>query len=296
LLQKTLKTGSSVFGVSKSSQKELENILQNTLPESKTKAEDINQLLNLADDGGEAFLNVLTALIQALDEGPEALKKALEASKLDAEANKARTEALKKSSESINAHISTMQKNIAVQNLLAQTLDVTAESFRTIAADINIARQFTQPAATLEQVIGADKTPSRTLRAQSDTALIEENLRSGISSAGIDLKDNIRGIFQKPFQEQRDKLTGELSKTNITGTPKDIETETAKIIDKYKPLFEENDQANQNLEKYLSEFVTGQKSQEQLLDALRNEMSNLGIDTTQASNEVESSETDLFKS
>jgi TP901 family phage tail tape measure protein len=287
LLQKTLKTGSSVFGVSKSSQKELENILQNTLPESKTKAEDINQLLNLADDGGEAFLNVLTALIQALDEGPEALKKALEASKLDAEANKARTEALKKSSESINAHISTMQKNIAVQNLLAQTLDVTAESFRTIAADINIARQFTQPAAALEQVIGADKTPSRTLRSQSDIALIEEDLRSGISSAGIDLKDNIRGIFQKPFQEQRDKLTGELSKTNITGTPKDIETETAKIIDKYKPLFEENDQANQNLEKYLSEFVTGQKSQEQLLDALRNEMSNLGIDTTQASNEVE---------
>jgi TP901 family phage tail tape measure protein len=290
LLQKTLKEGSSVFGVPQSRQKELENILQNVLPESKTKAEDINQLLNLADDGGEAFLNVLTSLIKALDEGPEALQKALEAAKLDAEANKARTEALKKSSDAINATISTIQKNIAVQNLLAQTLDVTAESFRSIAADINIAKQFTQPADALEQVIGSDKAPSRSLRAQSDIALIQENLRSGISSAGIDLKDNIRSIFQKPFQEQRDKLTEELSKTNVTGTPADIETKTAEIIDQYKPLFEQNDQANQNLEKYLSDFINGQTSQEQLLESLRTEMVNVGIDITKNTpilNEVE---------
>jgi hypothetical protein len=271
-------------------QDELKKTLQKSIPESETKSEDIDTLLSIADDDLEAFSNVLGVLIKTLDEGPEALKKSLEAAKLDAEANKARTEALKRSSEAINATISTIQKNIAVQNLLARTLDVTSESFRSIGADTNIARKFTQPAQALENVIGVDKAPAMALRAQSDVAIVEESLRSGMGGAGIELKDTIRGIFQKPLEDKRAELTSQLSQTNMTGSPEEIERKTSELTDQYKPLAEQNDKASQNLEKYLSQFVSGQMSQEQLLNQLSNEMKSVGIDVakgTQASNEVE---------
>ena len=134
------------------------------------------------------------------------------------------------------------------------------------------------------------KPPARALRAQSDVAIVEESLRSGMAGAGIELKDTIRGIFQKPFEDKRAELTNQLSQTNMKGTPEEIERKTSELRAQYQPLAEQNDKASENLEKYLSQFVSGQMSQEQLLNQLNNEMKGVGIDVnkgTQASNEVE---------
>jgi TP901 family phage tail tape measure protein len=212
------------------------------------------------------------------------------------EYNTAMTESRKK----IDATISSLNKNIEVQNLFKRAFDTTAESLRSVAADINIARQFTQPAETLETVIGADKTPSRKLRAQSDVAVIQEKQRSAISGFGIDFKDTIRKILQKPFEENFAKISENLNTQNSKVDPENItgsiNTITDNLISQSMGEYQNLTSVMKGVENYMGQFVNGQISTQQLLEQSKNELSQVGIDVTkgsQASDAIEKAVAEL---
>ena len=215
--------------------------------------------------------------------------------KSDAESKgiiEARTRTLQKERKAIDSTIASLQKNIGLQNLLAKTLDTTAESFRSIGADINIARKFTQPADILESIVGTTAKPAMQARAKSDVALIEEQKRSGLSTAGIDFKENLRSILQKPFEEKIGTIVGKLGEKGgaLEGTPADIIKQSDKIQSEARGEAQKMTQATLNVEALMSQFVNGQVSSEKLLDSVRSELKNAGIEITrgtQASNEVE---------
>lgn len=291
LLDKGLQPGpfSSVF---KGFQNDFGNILEGIIPDSKTKAEDINQLLKLADDDIGAFSNVLKVLIQALSEGPEALKKALDAAQLDAAANEKRTAALKKAGAAIDATINSIQKNISVQNLLRATLDNTAESFRSLSSDLKISQKFTQPAETLESLIGTTAAPAMALRAQSDTEIIRAQERTGLATAGLDLKNEIRNILGKPFQENLNKIISKLQSESgaLKGSPGEIIAQSDIYRTEASTEQKKLTEVIQNTEGLMRDFINKQITQEKLLDGIRTELKTVGIEAErgkEASNEIE---------
>lgn len=208
--------------------------------------------------------------------------------------------AMAESRKKIDATISSIQKNIDVQNLFKKAFDNTAESLRSLSADINIAREFTQPAATLETVIGSDKDPSRKLRAQSDVALIQEQERSAIGGFGIDFKDTVRGILQKPFQENFAKISENLNTENSKVDPENItgsiNTMTGELISQSTSEYQNLTSVMKSIEGYMGQFVNRQISTEQLLEQSKNELSSVGIDISkgsQASDAVEKAVAEL---
>ncbi len=206
--------------------------------------------------------------------------------------NKRVADAQKKARTVIDATISSIQKNISVQNLLKSTLGNTAESFRSLSADLNISKELTQPAQVLESLIGTTAKPAMGLRAQSDTAIIKEQQRTGLATAGLDLKTEIRDILGKPFQENLNKIIEKLGteRGNLTGAPEEIKTRTAVLGSEAKTEQAKLTQVMQNTEGLMKDFINGQTTSEKLLDGVRTELGKVGINTergTVVSNQIE---------
>jgi TP901 family phage tail tape measure protein len=259
----------------------------------------IEQLTKRLDNltGEEEVKKAITEIIAVLRSGSvEAREKNVQADTSEKEGREEREKRVRVAKEeqaAINGTISEIQKNIAIQNLWRSSLDNLNENMRGFFNNLKIEQQLTQPRQTLEDIIGADKAPVRRLAAQEGLAGIQENQRAGISGVAIGFKDNVRSILEKPFQENIDKLIADLKTTGgaFANRPEeDIRKDSKEVQDKSREQFSLLNQTMGQVEGYMSQFVTGQISTQQLLEQSRAALSGVGIDVsrgTQASNDIE---------
>jgi TP901 family phage tail tape measure protein len=207
------------------------------------------------------------------------------------DAQNLKNETLKNEKAAIDATISTIQKNIAVNNLLSSTLDSVGENLRGFYENLKIEQELTRPREALESIIGSDKSPTMRLAGQEGLAKIREEERSGTSAAGLDLKNSIRDILQKPFQENIDKLIEDLNKKSggLDSAPS-ITAESQEVRDKAEQQRNQLNSVMKNVEGLMGQFVSRQIDTQQLLELSKEELSKVGIDInrgTQASNDIE---------
>ena len=184
----------------------------------------------------------------------------------------------------IDAQISALDTNVAIQNLLTSTLEVTGESFRNIAADIKNA-QLAAKAGILEKITGAETSPAMKLRAESDLSVLKDSERSTKAVSGIEFKDELRGILEQPFQQNIDKLLGDLGSTKdgFKGSGDEIKTQTTDIISSTSSEYAKLQQVMSSMEGLMGDFLSGQASSEQLLAGAESELKKVGIETGRGS-------------
>jgi TP901 family phage tail tape measure protein len=184
----------------------------------------------------------------------------------------------------IDAQISALDKNVAIQNLLTRSLEVTGESFRSFAADIQNA-ELDAKASTLERIVGSETTPAMQLRAQSNIAGLNEQKRATEAASGIEFKEELRGILEQPFQENIDKLLGDLgtTKDGFKGDKDEIKKQTTDIVNNTKSEYLKLQQVMSSMEGLMQDFLSGQASSEQLLEGAEAELKKVGIETGRGS-------------
>jgi TP901 family phage tail tape measure protein len=252
-----------------------------------------NEISNLfPEDQASAIKQILTGLKSGTLTAREKNVTALDQEKIGAQDLKDRALAAKQEKAAIETTISSIQKYIAVQNLLKSTLENVSESLRGFYENLKIEQQLTKPREVLESIIGNDKAPVLRLASREGLANIAETERAGISAAGIDLKTTFRDILQKPFQENINKLVENLNSTSgsLDGSPKTIREESKTARDKSLQQQELLNKVMQNVEGLMSQFLSKQITISQLLESSKTELSKVGIDVnrgTQASNDIE---------
>lgn len=254
-----------------------------------------NTLKEIAAEDPEAAFQLLRAQIVYLKKDTADFIK--DSAALQA-AEKERQDILKQEQAAIDATVSSIQKNIAVQNLWKSAIDNINESIRSFSEDLKITQTLTQPREVLGGLIGEDKTPTRRLAAQEGLARIDATTRSGLATSGIDFKETFRGITQEPFQENIDKIVKKLGEQGgaLAGEPEDIIKQSTKFQSEAKAEEQKLLKATENMEAYLSKFISGQMSTNQLLEASKQELGNVGIDInrgSQASDSIEKAVAEL---
>jgi TP901 family phage tail tape measure protein len=207
-------------------------------------------------------------------------------------------ENVKKASAAIDAASSRLEKNVAIQNLFKSALENLQENMRSFSQNLQIEQTLTQPREVLSNLIGADKDPTRRLAAQEGLAGIRETERSGLATAGLELKGTIREILQKPFQENINKLRENLglTKEGFKGDSTQIESQTSEMINQTATEYQNLNSVMEGVEGYMDQFVKGQISTQQLLEQSKNELSKVGIDISkgsQASDSIEKAVAEL---
>jgi TP901 family phage tail tape measure protein len=205
---------------------------------------------------------------------------------------------VKKASDAIDAASSSLEKSVAIQNLFKSAFENLQENIRGFSQNLQIEQKLTQPREVLSNLIGEDKGPTRRLAAQEGLATIKETERSGRATAGIDFKGTVREILQKPFQENINKLRENLGQTKegFKGDSDQIGTQTNDIINQTTTEYQKLNSVMQSVEGYMSQFVSGQISTQQLLEQSRAELSGVGIDVSrgsQASDAIEKAVAEL---
>jgi TP901 family phage tail tape measure protein len=279
--------------ITQADQESLRNLLNDLLPEDlEGKAGIIEETIRKASASTEQWTITTNVLASSVLEATKKTEKGIELSKaVDSsvdESNKARTQEL----AAIDATISTIQKNIAVNNLLASTLDSVGENLRGFYENLKIEQELTKPREVLESIIGADASPVRRLAAREGLAKIEEERKATSNAAALDLKNAIRDILQKPFQENIDKLVEDLGKKGgaLQGSPEKIIKESKLFQDQAKKQRDQLNSVMVNVEGLMGQFLNKQIDITQLLEASRDELSKVGINVsrgTQASNDIE---------
>jgi|688.fasta_scaffold03654_13 TP901 family phage tail tape measure protein len=205
---------------------------------------------------------------------------------------------VKKASDAIDAASSSLEKNVAIQNLFKTAFENLQENVRSFSQNLKIEQTLTRPREVLGSLIGEDKDPTRRLAAQEGLANIRETERSGIAGIGLEFKGTVRDILQKPFQENINKLRENLGQTKegFKGDSDQIGTQTTDIINQTTTEYQKLNSVMQSVEGYMSQFVSGQISTQQLLEQSRAELSGVGIDVSrgsQASDAIEKAVAEL---
>jgi TP901 family phage tail tape measure protein len=277
---------------------ELRNILNQVIPESETKADQINAILATASQGPESLKNVIGDLINTYGEEARAIQNVIDIRDAEKQRITEETAARQKAQTAIDATISSIQKNIAVQNLWKSSLENITESLRSFGTDFQIGEQLTNPRATLENIIGGDADPVRRLTAQENLAKINAGTQTGLATAGINFKDALRSSIEAPFQENLNNIIKKLGESGgaLEGSPTDIIQQSKEFQNQALKEQENLSKAMGNVEGLMSKFISGQLSSQQLLEASRTELSNVGIDInrgTKVSDEIEKAVAEL---
>ncbi|MEY4342375.1 MAG: hypothetical protein RL736_165 [Pseudomonadota bacterium] len=269
---------------------DLEGILKNIIPESETKAQDINQLLNLADDDLISFSNVLKELIRALNEGPEALKNALDAALLDATANEARNDVLKKSTDAVNATINSIQKNIAVQNLWRSAIDNLNEGALSFENNLKIADKFTNKQNLVESVVGTGSDFGRKLEIGGELATIAESQRSALAGSAIELKNSVRSALEDVSQENQNKIIEKLRNSLASPSQKGADAIQSNTEQKTSEILQEEQKLSQtiaSIESLVSDVTSGLDSGE-FLKGIGSSIASFGLGSnSEITNKIE---------
>ncbi len=249
-----------------------------------------------AEDQKSAVQSIISILRLGLSGAREKNVQAVESEASGRAERESRAQALKEEQIAISATVAAIQKNIAIQNLWRSSLENLNENLRGFFNNLKIEQELTQPKNILQDLIGSDADPTRKLALQEGVATINESQRSASATSGINFKQSVRGILEKPFQENLDKITGNLNAQQFSGTEKDIRAESQNVQNKSLEQFGLLNQTMKTVEGLMSEFVAGQISTEQLLEQSKAALSGVGIDVsrgTQASNDIEKAVAEL---
>jgi TP901 family phage tail tape measure protein len=270
---------------------QLREALNNLFPEFEGKVDFVEQTIRKATASGGAWSTTIDALTEGIINQTNRTQEGIQLTNAQKDAFQKANEARKEEQKAIDATISTIQKNIAVNNLLLSTLDRAGENLRGFYENLKIEQQLTRPREALESIIGSDKSPTMRLAGQEGLAKIREEERSGTSAAGLDLKNSIRDILQKPFQENIDKLVQDLSKagSGLQGSEETIRKDSLEVQNKAEQQRNQLNSVMKNVEGLMGQFVSRQIDTQQLLELSKEELSKVGVDITrgtQASNDI----------
>lgn len=287
-----------LINIPKGDTESLRKALEEIIPEYEGRTDYINQVIREATAGTATWGLKIGALSEGFIEANNQTKNGNKLAKERSQAEKETAAAQKQAQTAINATIESIQKNIAIQNLWRSAIDNLGENIKAFSENLRIEQELTQPRQVLENIIGADKTPVRSLAAQEGIAGIQESQRSALAGSAIGFKENVRGILEKPFQENLDNIVKKLGESSgaLQGKPKDIIKQSDQYQSEANQQFSLLNQAISQVEGYMAEFVSGQISTQQLLEQSRTALSGVGIDVsrgTQASNDIEKAVAEL---
>ena len=274
---------------------DLRKFLEST---GKFDASNIEQFVVQAQQGDKAFEGTVSRINESIATTRNEAISTVDALAKATAKQKEYLENVKKASAAIDAASSSLEKRVAIENLFKSAIENLQENMRGFSQNLKIEQTLTRPREVLGSLIGEDKDPTRRLAAQEGLATIRETQRSSMAGAGIEFKGTLRDILQKPFQENIDKLKENLGQTKegFKGDSGQIGTQTTDIINKTTAEYQKLNSVMGSVEGYMAQFVSGQISTQQLLEASRSELAGVGIDVSrgsQASDAIEKAVAEL---
>ncbi len=199
--------------------KELESILNNAIPESETKAGEINAILEAASQGPESLANVIEDLINKYGEEAASIKNIIEISNEKKRTDAIEIEAKKQSIKATEQIISTLERNIRIAQQAADTQRALAKAQAQFIRNTAFADTFTRPTETVGAIVGENAPLAEAFKLRESVAGIglrrEEGIENVKSTFVNDINESIKTAFVDSVAEVRGQASTE-------GTSKDI--------------------------------------------------------------------------
>jgi hypothetical protein len=199
--------------------KELETILNNAIPESETKASEINAILEAASQGPEGLKNVIEDLINTYGEEAESIKNIIniieEKKRKDAE----EIEAKKQSIKATEKIISTLERNIRIAQQAADTQRALAQAETQFQRSTKFADTFTRPTETVSTLVGEGAPLAEAFKLRESVASIGVRREEGIEKVKgtfvNDINESIKGAFGDAVADVRGQASTEGTSADI---------------------------------------------------------------------------------
>jgi TP901 family phage tail tape measure protein len=254
---------------------ELENVLNRVIPESSTKADQINSILSNAEKGPESLRNVIQKLIATYGEEEEAIINIIDIGDKKKASDLKEAAAKKEAVKATNEIIDSLQRNIRAAQLMADANRATALADRQFQRGTSFADQFTRPAETVNKIVGPDAPLAQTFGLREELRGISFKLVEGVETQRAGLVDQINQSIKDAFDDAVKETVGNVS---TEGTSDDIKKSNKEII---TPLANQQEKAFDVLQGVLNDvqFGEGFVGTEALLEKINQSLTEANINS-----------------
>jgi TP901 family phage tail tape measure protein len=245
---------------------ELKNVLNQVIPESETKADQINSILANASKSPESLTNVIEVLIATYGEEEQSIKNIIkignEKKRLDTEEAAARKEAI----IAIQNTITAITTNVAKLNIWRNAIDNFTENARNFEENLRISTQYTNPLENLQTIFQGNqnlkgRSPlEQKLEIGGGLATAQNEFTSNVNTIFNEFKSTIRTALEESFQAGFDEIGQGLSSENLQGTKENINKTGNEARKKAEEQANKLTSAMTNVESLMNQLVSGQIS------------------------------------
>jgi TP901 family phage tail tape measure protein len=230
---------------------DLKNILNQVIPESETKADQINAILSTASQGPESLKNVIEDLITTYGEEENSIKNIIaianEKIRLDTEEAAAKKEAVKATEQIIDS----LERNIRMAQMAADTNRALAKANSEFQRNTAFADTFSRPTETVGAIVGQGAPLAEAFGLRESIAQIGFNQIGQIENVKSvfvnDINESIKTAFNEGVGETRGKASGE-------GTAAEIQKGNENIL---SPLAGQQEKAFAVVQDVLNKTLSG---------------------------------------
>ena len=230
---------------------ELKNVLDQIIPESSTKAEQINAILANASEGPESLKNVIEDLIVSYGEEEQSIKNIItigdEKIRLDREELAAKKEAVK-ATEQI---IASLERNIRMAQMAADKNRALAKANSEFQRNTAFADTFSRPSETVGSIVGQDAPLAEAFTLRESIAKIGFDQIGQIENVKSVFVDDINESIKTAFSEGVGETT---AKASSEGRAADIQKSNEQIL---KPLTGEQEKGFDIVQDVLNKTLSG---------------------------------------
>ena len=230
---------------------ELKNVLDQIIPESSTKAEQINAILANASEGPESLKNVIEDLIASYGEEEQSIKNIItigdEKKRLDREELAAKKEAVK-ATEQI---IASLERNIRMAQMAADKNRALAKANSEFQRNTAFADTFSRPSETVGSIVGQDAPLAEAFTLRESIAKIGFDQIGQIENVKSVFVDEINESIKTAFSEGVGETT---AKASSEGRAADIQKSNEQIL---KPLTGEQEKGFDIVQDVLNKTLSG---------------------------------------
>jgi TP901 family phage tail tape measure protein len=252
---------------------ELRNILNQVIPESETKADQINAILSTASQGPISLKNVIEDLINTYGDEVKSIQNVIAIRDAEKQKIAEETAAKKEAVKATNEIIDSLQRNIRAAQLMADANRAVALADKQFQRGTSFADQFTRPAETVNKIVGADAPLAKTFGLKEEIASIAFRQVEGIETQRTGLVDNINQSIKDAFAEA---VTETTAQATTEGTAADIQKSNQEVL---APLASQQEKAFSVLQSVLDgvQFGEGGIGTEALLEKINQSLGEANI-------------------
>lgn len=230
---------------------DLRNVLNQVIPESETKADQINAILEAASQGPESLKNVIEDLIATYGEEAKSIKNIIDIRNAETARIKTEIAAKKEAVKATNQIIDSLERNIRMAQMAADTNRALSKANSEFQRNTVFADSFTRPTQTVSTIVGESAPLAQTFALKEAIAGIAFNQIQGIEDVKFTFVDDINESIKSAFNDAVGETT---EKASTEGTAEEIRKANEQLL---KPLTAQQENAFKVIQDVLNQSLAG---------------------------------------